>query len=51
MIYILIALLVIKYRDDITALIPHREVDDTWAPGAGLDYQEPRKERHLRVVK
>lgn len=54
MIYILIGLLLVKYRHDLGAMIPHAHndvVERMLEPGAGLDYQEPAKRRHLRVVK
>ena len=56
MIYLLIILVAVKYRDVLTDIVYTKaelddEVDEILKPGAGLDYQPPRRERHLRSVK
>ena len=51
MIYLLIGLLLVKYRYEILDLVtPAREQeDDTWKPYAGLDYKPPEKPKLRRV--
>ena len=56
MIYLLIVILAVKYRDVLTDLVYTKaelddEVDEILKPGAGIDWQPPKRERHLRVVK
>jgi len=53
MIYILIGLLLIKYRHDIADLIPHRKPkEDPLEPFAGLTYEptidQPKKLRRVK---
>lgn len=50
MIYILIALFLYRYREEIIDALPKRAPeDDTWKPYAGLDYQPPEKPKLRRV--
>ena len=56
MIYLLILLVAVKYRDVITDLVYTQDelddgVDEILKPGAGIDWQPPKRERNLRVVK
>ena len=56
MIYLLIILVAVKYRDVLTDMVYTQdelddEVDEILKPGAGIEYQESSKRDHLRVVK
>lgn len=52
MIYILTAILIVKYRDDLFFFIPKREEEYELKDFGGCDYQEPKKKKpHLWRVK
>lgn len=54
MIYLLIVILLVKYRYAFVDLVRRDDKDELsriLETGAGLEYQAPQKQRHLRVVK